>query len=301
MTRLEYYFRHLIALIICLTLGLSVLIVSTIIRDIPKVETKSVASLIQAEPGTVATTSTSTIPATIPTPLPTAAAEPLLSYITVTSSCDYNFNGDCVRIRSGPGLKAPAVTKLRNGVTLRADTSAGIEKDGHLWYKILFNETLRYPERVDSDWYIASEFTTPFTTRGQEWISTTTPQTNKRIIVDRGEQSLKAYDGEELFMDSKISTGLELTPTPRGEFTIYMKTPTRYMQGPLPGISRKYYDLPGVPWNLYFTKQGAVIHGAYWHQSFGKPYSNGCVNMNLVEAEKLYYWADVGTTVIVRD
>ncbi|MBI2047734.1 MAG: L,D-transpeptidase, partial [Parcubacteria group bacterium] len=56
-----------------------------------------------------------------------------------------------------------------------------------------------------------------------------------------------------------------------------------------------------VPWNLYFTHQGAVIHGTYWHENFGKPSSNGCVNVRPAQAEKLYKWADVGTRVTVRD
>ena len=64
------------------------------------------------------------------------------------------------------------------------------------------------------------------------------------------------------------------------------------MQGPLPGIpGNQYYDLPGVPWNLYFTQEGAVIHGAYWHDSFGSRYSHGCVNLAPEDARKLYGWA----------
>ena len=123
----------------------------------------------------------------------------------------------------------------------------------------------------------------------------------KRIIVDRSEQMLYAYDGMTLFMREPISTGLELTPTPRGIFTVYRKTPSRYMQGPLPGVSDQYYDLPGVPWNLYFTLQGGVIHGAYWHDNFGQPWSHGCVNLPPDKAEQLYQWADVGTSILVRD
>jgi lipoprotein-anchoring transpeptidase ErfK/SrfK len=74
------------------------------------------------------------------------------------------------------------------------------------------------------------------------------------------------------------------------------------MQGPLPNIKDKqHYDLPGVPWNLYFTEGGAVIHGAYWHKSFGSPYSHGCVNLSPENAHTLYSWADLGTTVVVRD
>ena len=73
------------------------------------------------------------------------------------------------------------------------------------------------------------------------------------------------------------------------------------MQGPLLGVSDQYYDLPGVPWDLYFTEQGGAIHGAYWHDKFGKRWSHGCVNLPLEEAKKLYEWADVGTPVVVRD
>lgn len=73
------------------------------------------------------------------------------------------------------------------------------------------------------------------------------------------------------------------------------------MQGPIPGITDQYYDLPGVPWNLYFTYQGAAIHGTYWHKNFGKQSSHGCVNLTTEEAQKLYNWAGVGTFVIVQD
>jgi lipoprotein-anchoring transpeptidase ErfK/SrfK len=150
--------------------------------------------------------------------------------------------------------------------------------------------------------YVAAEFVEPFFDEGsKELIASTIATSSKRIIVDRTKQVLYAYDDNGLYMKEKVSTGIELTPTPRGTFTIYRKTPSRYMQGPIPGVSTHYYDLPGVPWNLYFSKDGAVIHGAYWHQSFGKKWSNGCVNLPIASAEKLYKWADVGTKVIVRD
>ncbi len=103
-------------------------------------------------------------------------------------------------------------------------------------------------------------------------------------------------------METDISTGLELTPTPRGIFTVFKKTPSRYMQGPLPNlIDQQYYDLPGVPWNLYFTDGGAVIHGAYWHNSFGNRYSHGCVNLPTEKARDLYNWTPLGTKVTVKD
>jgi hypothetical protein len=179
-----------------------------------------------------------------------------------------------------------------------------VEHDGITWYKIVFDEWLRYPERLQGDWYVSAEFVEVLLDEGDKtvWEDGKASTTGQKIIVDRSEQKLYAYSGEELFMEALISTGLELTPTPRGTFTIYKKTPSRYMQGPLPGlIDQQAYDLPGVPWNLYFTQEGAVIHGAYWHKSFGRPYSHGCVNLAPEEARTLYNWAQLGTKVIVRD
>jgi lipoprotein-anchoring transpeptidase ErfK/SrfK len=120
-------------------------------------------------------------------------------------------------------------------------------------------------------------------------------------VVDVSEEMLYAYDGDTLFMKEAISTGLEFTPTPLGTFEVFKKTPSRYMQGPIPGVSDQVYDLPGVPWNLYFTDGGAVIHGAYWHNNFGKPWSHGCVNLPPQKAKELYKWAVVGTTITVQE
>jgi hypothetical protein len=240
-------------------------------------------------PGEAATTS--------PTLLPVESV--LFEYVAVTDSCGPDFAGYCLNARSGPGTEYPSVAKLRTGVVLKVGGQVSIGTS--TWYQIVFDEWLRYPERLQGDWYVSADHVDILLDEGErahDGVATS----SKRIVVDRSEQKLSAYDGDALFMETSISTGLELTPTPRGTFTIFKKTPSRYMQGPLPYLAvSKYYDLPGVPWNLYFTEQGAVIHGTYWHDSFGQPYSSGCVNMRPNEARQLYHWAELGTTVTVRD
>ena len=62
-----------------------------------------------------------------------------------------------------------------------------------------------------------------------------------------------------------------------------------------------YYDLPGVPYVMYFSEDGSAIHGAYWHNNFGRHHSHGCVNLSVPDSEKLYQWAESGTNVIIRD
>jgi len=231
-----------------------------------------------------------------PPPLPTPL---LFEYIQIVDSCGPHYEGVCVNGRSGPGLEFPAMRHLREGVILKVDGK--VEKDGYTWYKVAFDEWLRYPERVVSDLYVASDYTKVILENGTAELEEAPKDNGKMIVVDRSEQKLYAYENNNLFMSASVSTGLELTPTPRGTFTIFRKTPSRYMQGPIPNISEKYWDLLGVPWNLYFTKEGAVIHGTYWHDNFGSQSSNGCVNMRPEEIKELYAWADLGTTVVVRD
>lgn len=226
----------------------------------------------------------------------------LFEYVEVIDGCGPYFGGECLRVRSGPGTDYPVVSRLRNGMVFKIDGK--VERDGEDWYKIVFDEWLRYPDRVKGDWYVAAPYVKILLDIGERttWEHDYSTTSNKKIIIDRSEQKLYAYDGEELFMTATTSTGLDFTPTPRGTFTIYKKTPSRYMQGPLPGLAdQQYYDLPGVPWNLYFTEGGAVIHGAYWHDSFGSQYSHGCVNLLPTVANTIYNWAELGTKVVVRD
>lgn len=252
-----------------------------------------------------------TTPTQLQTPLSQVAIpieelkRPIISrtgtFVEVTDSCGHAFDDACVHLRSGPGTTFQSVMRLRKGVVLEINKTEKVE--GTTWYRIKRDSWLRYPERASGSWYISADYVRVFkeTSADAHVASAAAALTNKRIIIDRSDQMMYAYEGEELFMKENVSTGIKVTPTPRGTFTVYKKTPSRYMQGPLPGISEKYYDLPGVPWNLYFTYEGAVIHGAFWHNSFGKPYSNGCVNLPLSSARILYEWAPVGTKVTVRD
>ncbi len=222
----------------------------------------------------------------------------LFQYVEIKNSCGVHFSGECVVGRSGPGIDFPVVTTLRNDIVLKVDGK--VLHDGHTWYKVIFDEFVRYPERILGGLYVAADNVNVLLDEGEKttW-EDGSATTTKRIVIDRATQRLYAYDGDVLFMETLISTGLELSPTAAGTFTIYKKTPSRYMQGPLPGFI-DVYDLPGVPWNLYFTTDGAVIHGAYWHDSFGKPYSHGCVNLLPSDARKLYIWAPLGTKVTVH-
>ncbi|MFI5240869.1 MAG: L,D-transpeptidase [Microgenomates group bacterium] len=119
----------------------------------------------------------------------------------------------------------------------------------------------------------------------------------KHIYVDLTTQTLSAYQGDVLFMQVPVSTG-KWGKTPTGEFTIWEKVRATKMSG---GSGADYYYLPNVPFVMFFSNdkvaagRGFSLHGAYWHNNFGHTMSHGCVNMRIVDAEKLYHWANPET------
>ncbi|MBX3051439.1 MAG: LysM peptidoglycan-binding domain-containing protein [Caldilineaceae bacterium] len=112
------------------------------------------------------------------------------------------------------------------------------------------------------------------------------------IEINLSDQTLTAWQGDVPVLYTAVSTGTYRTPTVTGRYAINTKYSSQRMTGP-------GYDLPGVPWVMYFYS-GYAIHGAYWHNNFGTPMSHGCVNMRPGEAEMLYSWADYGTEVYVH-
>lgn len=135
---------------------------------------------------------------------------------------------------------------------------------------------------------------------GKDTLSSGPHSTVKSIVVDLSDQTLiRYYKGQEE-KRYLISSGLDKFPTPTGEFSITRKrelTRMAWVYGP---DHPDNYDLPDVPHAMTFIGP-YNIHGAYWHNNFGHQMSHGCVNMSLPDAEDLYNWADMGTTVIVQE
>jgi lipoprotein-anchoring transpeptidase ErfK/SrfK len=122
------------------------------------------------------------------------------------------------------------------------------------------------------------------------------PKAQKSIVVSVGQQMLWAYKGDKVVLSSYVSTGRAGFDTPIGSFAVLSKLPSQTMEGVIGG---EYYNVPDVPWVLYFTNGGHALHGTYWHSNFGTPMSHGCVNLPLDVAAWLYDWAPVGTPVRV--
>ena len=125
-------------------------------------------------------------------------------------------------------------------------------------------------------------------------LGTETGVGEKHIYVDLTTQTLKAYQGDTLFLETKVSTG-KWFPSPTGEFSIWSKYRATLMSG---GEGNDYYYLPNVPYVMYFYNaqisqgRGFALHGAYWHDNFGHAMSHGCINMRTIDAQEIFYWSD---------
>jgi lipoprotein-anchoring transpeptidase ErfK/SrfK len=113
------------------------------------------------------------------------------------------------------------------------------------------------------------------------------PAEDRWIRVDLSEQIVVAYAREKPVRAFVVSSGLPGTPTVTGEFRIRTKVTEQVMSG---GEGTGYYYLPEVKWVQYFYEEYS-FHGTYWHSSFGRPMSHGCLNMTNADAKWLFDWA----------
>jgi hypothetical protein len=118
----------------------------------------------------------------------------------------------------------------------------------------------------------------------------------KWIDVSIKKQILVAYEGRRPVFATLVSTGRgdmgdpeTTTATVRGTFMIVSKHVSGTMDGD--ESTRESFDLRDVPYIQYFYK-GYALHGAYWHDDFGKSRSHGCVNLAPADAAWLFEWTD---------
>jgi LysM repeat protein len=179
-------------------------------------------------------------------------------------------SGQTYTVRAGDTLSSIA---LRHGVSMW--TLAQVNSIRNVSF-IYVGQVLRIPSGGSS----TSSGSTPAPTGGR-WID-----------VNLSAQRLTAYQGNTAVRSTLVSTGLPATPTPTGQYRIYVKYVSTLMSGP-------GYYLPNVPYTMYFYR-GYGIHGTYWHANFGRPMSHGCINLPTSEAQWLFSWASVGTLVNIH-
>ncbi len=163
--------------------------------------------------------------------------------------------------------------------------------DNNPWYRL-------YDELTREQYHVPAEHLRLIPDDEISPLSPQVPAHEKRIEVSLARQTLTAYEGSQVVLATKISSGLSQRPdpndiawnTPPGTYHIQSKYPSKHMgAGDLAGDGS---DLPGVPWTCFFqSPPGYAFHGAYWHNNFGLQMSHGCVNMRTEDAKWLFRWA----------
>lgn len=173
--------------------------------------------------------------------------------------------GDLVPVRATADAAAPVVRSLERRTVVAVHETSG-----------------RFARIGAGEWVplgelrIARTSTRPRGVRADErWID-----------VDLDQQVLVAYDGDRPVYATMVSSGRGKS-TPTAIHRIEEKRATGRMKSPEVALGK--WDMPDVPFTMTFRRHYA-LHGVYWHDSFGKQRSQGCVNVSPRDARFLFDW-----------
>jgi lipoprotein-anchoring transpeptidase ErfK/SrfK len=125
------------------------------------------------------------------------------------------------------------------------------------------------------------------------------------IVIRRGANTLKLYDGRRLVRTFRVATGQAIYPTPAGVWRIVDKQRNPWWRPPTSAWARGLKPIPPGPGNPLGTRwmgldaSGVGIHGTNAPASIGYSQSHGCIRMQVPEAEWLFRHVQLGTPVVI--
>jgi lipoprotein-anchoring transpeptidase ErfK/SrfK len=126
------------------------------------------------------------------------------------------------------------------------------------------------------------------------------------LVVTRGINTLRLYDGKKLVRTFPVATGQSIYPTPAGIWHIADKQRDPWWYPPTYDTWAKgLKPVPPGPSNPLGTRwmgldaPGVGIHGTDAPTSIGYSASHGCVRMHVPDAEWLFEHVSVGTPVVI--
>lgn len=210
---------------------------------------------------------------------------------------EWGFWGEIAAIyteaRTAPSLSAPRKYRFYGSLVFRV-LEAVRDEEGNGWYKVQDD----YPPRsVGNHQWVPAQDVRRIPRAEMAPIHPFVG--DKRIEVNIEAQTLTCFEGDEVVYTTLVASGLGgILATTTGEQHVLLKQASRHMSNvPYPGMQQQevssgdIFDLPGVPWNIFFNLQGQAIHGAYWHNDFGIRRSHGCLNVAVDAAKFVYRWA----------
>ena len=126
------------------------------------------------------------------------------------------------------------------------------------------------------------------------------------VVITRGANVLRLYDGPRLVRTFRVATGQAIYPTPGGLWRIMDKQRDPWWYPPTTSAWAKgLKPVPPGPANPLGTRwmgldaAGVGIHGTTAPASIGYSASHGCIRMQVPEAEWLFERVHVGTPVVI--
>lgn len=157
-------------------------------------------------------------------------------------------------------------------------------EDKNVWYEI-------YDKEYKKSFYVPSYNLRLIPDEELTPLSPQIPDEEKLIHVHLETQMVTAFEGEKVALSARCASGQRGTDTPKGQWRTYHKGPSIHMTN-FGDAVENIYNLPGVPWVSFFTGAGHAFHGTYWHNDYGRPRSNGCVNLPSSVSKWLYRWTN---------
>ena len=196
----------------------------------------------------------------------------------------------------------PVAFAQKEGAEWFEASGGGMERGGELGSRELVPLTgkvrsydgHRMVETKDGHWVRSDEVHTAAKPSDLPWFA----KGNTRWIdVSILSQTLVLWEGATPVYATLVSTGKDglgdpktTHSTPTGIFHIYQKHVTTTMDS---DVADHEFELRDVPWVMYFTG-GYALHGAYWHDDFGRARSHGCVNLSPIDARYVFFWTEPG-------
>ncbi len=185
-------------------------------------------------------------------------------------------------VRLGSSLDAPVVGQFAGGERIKVlaeEEGQAINGNG-VWYRI---DGGRFAgARIHSSLVRKLPDPRPNTTAPSDGLR------DSWIVVDRSASSLTFVEGGEAKFVTYVSLGQAGVDTPTGSYSTMGKFRGDRMSSRNVANPTRPYDLPNVPYTQYYLDGGFAIHGTYWHDGFGTPESQGCINLTWTDAAYLF-------------
>jgi peptidoglycan hydrolase-like protein with peptidoglycan-binding domain len=172
-----------------------------------------------------------------------------------------------------PPVQAGQLDATTRGALEVYQSDRGLEASGEpnsaTWASLLYDETKYRRDPVSYTWVSVSE---------------SLPET------------LEVHRGDRVVFSTPANTGVPGAETEQGIFPIYARYVSTTMSGT--DVDGTKYNVPDVPWVNYFNG-GDAVHG-YPRASYGFPQSNGCVELPIEAANRVFGMLAIGDIVEVN-